>query len=116
MESSSAPVEIRRAETLTDLAKCAATAGTTSPRPAHRPAGCRKGHRAGELLDDPPVLHDLPATPHRLQRAQIAWASRHGYRELVTATHALNVPMRAVKAKLGYVERGHTVEVRGSIR
>jgi GNAT superfamily N-acetyltransferase len=82
------------------------------------------------------VLHDLPATPHRLehgltavlrshrgrgiatalQRAEIVWASTHGYRELVTTTHALNAPMRAVKAKLGYVERGHTVEVRGSVR
>lgn len=81
------------------------------------------------------VFFDQPAAPHRLehgltavlrshrgrgiatalQRAQIAWASAHGYRELVTTTHELNAPMRAVKAKLGYVERAHTIEVRGEL-
>jgi GNAT superfamily N-acetyltransferase len=81
------------------------------------------------------VLFDQPATPQRLehgltavlrthrgrgiatalQRAEIAWASAHGYRELVTVTHELNAPLRAVKAKLGYVERGQTIEVRGPL-
>jgi mycothiol synthase len=81
------------------------------------------------------VLFDQPATPHRLehgltavlrsyrgrgiatalQLAEIAWASRHGYRELATTTHELNAPLRAVKAKLGYVERGRTIEVRGEL-
>jgi mycothiol synthase len=81
------------------------------------------------------VLFDQPGAPQRLehgltavlrshrgrgiatalQRAEIAWASRHGYRELVTTTHELNAPLRAVKAKLGYVERGRTIEVRGDL-
>jgi GNAT superfamily N-acetyltransferase len=81
------------------------------------------------------VLFDKPATPHRLehgltavlpshrgrgiatalQLAEIEWASRHGYSELVTTTHELNAPLRAVKAKLGYVERGRTIEVRGEL-
>jgi GNAT superfamily N-acetyltransferase len=81
------------------------------------------------------VLFDQPAVPHRLehgltavlrshrgrgiatalQQAEIAWASAHGYRELVTTTHELNAPMRAVKPKLGYVERATTVEVRGEV-
>ena len=81
------------------------------------------------------ALFDQPAAPGRLehgltavlrshrgrgiatalQLAQIAWASAHGYRELVTTTHELNAPLRAVKAKLGYVERGRTIEVRGEL-
>jgi hypothetical protein len=36
-------------------------------------------------------------------------------RELVTTTHALNAPMRAAKARLGYVERSRTIEARGEV-
>lgn len=47
-----------------------------------------------------------------LKRAQIAWAARHGYRELVTSTQTGNDAMRAVNARLGYVERPGAIEVR----
>ncbi|MCZ7589737.1 MAG: GNAT family N-acetyltransferase [Gaiella sp.] len=40
-----------------------------------------------------------------LKRAQIAWASRNGYRELMTSTQDANAPMRAVNARLGYEPR-----------
>lgn len=40
-----------------------------------------------------------------LKRAQIAWASRKGYRELMTSTQDGNAPMRAVNDKLGYEPR-----------
>ena len=89
----------------------------------------------GERVVGYAVLYDQPAAPGRLehgltavlrshrrrgiatalQQAQIAWASAHGFRELVTTTHELNAPLRAVKAKLGYVERGRTIEVRGEL-
>jgi GNAT superfamily N-acetyltransferase len=50
-----------------------------------------------------------------LQRAEIAWAAGHGYRELVTGTQELNAALRAVKAKLGYVERSASILVRGPL-
>ena len=37
-----------------------------------------------------------------LKRAQIAWASSNGFRELMTSTQDGNAPMRAVNDKLGY--------------
>jgi RimJ/RimL family protein N-acetyltransferase len=40
-----------------------------------------------------------------LKRAQIAWASRNGYRELMTSTQDANAAMRAVNDKLGYEPR-----------
>ena len=40
-----------------------------------------------------------------LKQAQIAWASRTGYRELMTSTQDGNAPMRAVNDKLGYEPR-----------
>ena len=81
------------------------------------------------------TLQPLPATPYRLEhgltavlrshrgrglaqklkRAQIAWAARHGYRELVTYTSELNAPMRAVNVKLGYEERPVAVVVSGAV-
>jgi GNAT superfamily N-acetyltransferase len=40
-----------------------------------------------------------------LKRRQIAWAARHGYRELVTWTQEGNTAMQAVNRRLGYVPR-----------
>jgi GNAT superfamily N-acetyltransferase len=40
-----------------------------------------------------------------LKQAQIAWAARHGYRELMTFTQDGNDAMQAVNAKLGYDPR-----------
>lgn len=40
-----------------------------------------------------------------LKRRQIAWAARHGYREIVTWTQEGNEAMQAVNRKLGYVAR-----------
>lgn len=40
-----------------------------------------------------------------LKRRQIAWAARHGYREIVTWTQEGNAAMQAVNRKLGYVAR-----------
>jgi GNAT superfamily N-acetyltransferase len=40
-----------------------------------------------------------------LKRRQIAWAARHGYREIVTWTQSGNEAMQAVNRRLGYVER-----------
>lgn len=40
-----------------------------------------------------------------LKQAQIAWASRNGYRELMTFTQDGNEAMQAVNAKLGYEAR-----------
>lgn len=40
-----------------------------------------------------------------LKRRQIAWAARHGYREIVTWTQEGNGAMQAVNRKLGYVAR-----------
>ncbi|HEY7732182.1 MAG TPA: GNAT family N-acetyltransferase, partial [Gaiellaceae bacterium] len=40
-----------------------------------------------------------------LKQAQIAWAARHGYRELMTFTQDRNDAMQAVNAKLGYDPR-----------
>ncbi len=37
-----------------------------------------------------------------LKRTQIAWATEHGYRRVITATHAANEPMRRLNEKLGY--------------
>ena len=39
-----------------------------------------------------------------LKRTQIGWATEHGYRRVVTATHAANEPMRRLNEKLGYHE------------
>lgn len=48
-----------------------------------------------------------------LKRAQLAWASRAGYRRLVTWTQVANTPMRALNLKLGYVERPGAIVLRG---
>jgi GNAT superfamily N-acetyltransferase len=46
-----------------------------------------------------------------LKRAQIAWASRNGYRELMTSTQVGNAPMRAINDKLGYEPRPAWIRV-----
>jgi GNAT superfamily N-acetyltransferase len=50
-----------------------------------------------------------------LGRAQIAWATKRGYEELVTTTGVSNTALRRQKAKLGYVERDGPVLVRGAV-
>ena len=50
-----------------------------------------------------------------LKQAQIAWASRNGYRELQTSTQDANAPMRAVNDKLGYEPRPAWIRVEGSL-
>jgi mycothiol synthase len=50
-----------------------------------------------------------------LKRAQLAWASRHGYRELVTYTQEGNEGMRAINEKLGYRERPAWILVRRGV-
>jgi GNAT superfamily N-acetyltransferase len=50
-----------------------------------------------------------------LKRAQIAWASREGYRELMTSTQDGNAPMRAVNDKLGYEPRPAWIRVEGPL-
>lgn len=46
-----------------------------------------------------------------LKRRQIAWAARHGYRELVTWTQEGNGAMQAVNRTLGYLERPAWIRV-----
>lgn len=46
-----------------------------------------------------------------IKRAQIAWASRTGFRELMTSTQDANAPMRAVNEKLGYEPRPAWIRV-----
>jgi mycothiol synthase len=46
-----------------------------------------------------------------LKRAELAWASRHGIREVVTWTQRGNDGMRAVNERLGYVYRSVSVDV-----
>ena len=46
-----------------------------------------------------------------LKRSQIAWASRNGFRELMTATQWGNAPMRAINDRLGYEPRPAWIRV-----
>ena len=89
-------------------------------------------------LDGPNVvgyarLLDVPAVPGRLEngltavrpshrrrgiatalkRAQFAWASKHGFRELVTSMVAGNEAMRAVNERLGYRPLDESIVVQG---
>jgi mycothiol synthase len=50
-----------------------------------------------------------------LKRAELAWASANGIREIVTWTQRGNDAMRAANERLGYVYRSVTVNVRGPI-
>jgi mycothiol synthase len=47
-----------------------------------------------------------------LKRAQLHWASEHGYRELATWTQDGNAAMQAVNLKLGYRPRPAVINVR----
>ena len=51
------------------------------------------------------VAHAGRGIATALKQAQIAWASRNGFRELMTSTQDANAPMRAVNDKLGYEPR-----------
>jgi RimJ/RimL family protein N-acetyltransferase len=50
-----------------------------------------------------------------LKRAQIAWASSKGFRELMTSTQDGNAPMRAVNDKLGYEARPAWIRYEGPL-
>jgi mycothiol synthase len=50
-----------------------------------------------------------------LKRTQIAWAARHGYRELITFTQQGNDAMRAVNEKLGYAEQPAWLTMRRTV-
>jgi GNAT superfamily N-acetyltransferase len=50
-----------------------------------------------------------------LKRAEIAWASANGIREIVTWTQRGNEGMRAVNERLGYVYRSVTIDVRAPL-
>lgn len=50
-----------------------------------------------------------------LKRAQIAWASSKGFRELMTSTQDGNAPMRAVNDKLGYEPRPAWIRYEGPL-
>jgi mycothiol synthase len=51
-----------------------------------------------------------------LKLAQIDWARRAGFEQLVTWTSSRNDPMRAINLKLGYVEQPASITVRGPVR
>ena len=72
------------------------------------PGSCAGGadpHLAEHGLTSVAASHRNRGIATALKRAQIAWAARHGYRELMTSTQAANAPMRAVNDKLGYEPR-----------
>lgn len=59
-------------------------------------------HLAEHGLTSVAASHRNRGIATALKQAQIAWASRNGYRELMTSTQDANAPMRAVNDKLGY--------------
>lgn len=72
-------------------------------------------HLAEHGLTSVAVSHRNRGIATALKRAQIAWASRAGYRELMTSTQADNAPMRAVNEKLGYEPRPAWIRVEGAL-
>ena len=62
-------------------------------------------HLAEHGLTSVAASHRNRGIATALKQAQIAWASRNGYRELMTSTQDANAPMRAVNDKLGYEPR-----------
>ena len=72
-------------------------------------------HLAEHGLTSVAASHRNRGIATALKRAQIAWASRSGYRELMTSTQAENAPMRAVNDKLGYEPRPAWIRVEGAL-
>lgn len=62
-------------------------------------------HLAEHGLTSVAASHRNRGIATALKQAQIAWASRNGYRELMTSTQDANAAMRAVNDKLGYEPR-----------
>jgi GNAT superfamily N-acetyltransferase len=62
-------------------------------------------HLAEHGLTSVAASHRNRGIATALKQAQIAWASRNGFRELMTSTQDANAPMRAVNDKLGYEPR-----------
>jgi RimJ/RimL family protein N-acetyltransferase len=72
-------------------------------------------HLAEHGLTSVAASHRNRGIATALKQAQIAWASRSGYRELMTSTQADNAPMRAVNDKLGYEPRPAWIRVEGAL-
>ncbi|HEX3289761.1 MAG TPA: GNAT family N-acetyltransferase [Gaiella sp.] len=72
-------------------------------------------HLAEHGLTSVAASHRNRGIATALKQAQIAWASRLGYRELMTSTQADNAPMRAVNDKLGYEPRPAWIRVEGAL-
>jgi mycothiol synthase len=72
-------------------------------------------HLAEHGLTSVAASHRNRGIATALKRAQIAWAARHGYRELMTSTQAANAPMRAVTDKLGYEPRPAWIRMEASL-
>jgi mycothiol synthase len=72
-------------------------------------------HLAEHGLTSVAASHRNRGIATALKRAQIAWASRSGYRELMTSTQVGNAPMRAVNDKLGYEPRPAWIRVEGAL-
>ena len=72
-------------------------------------------HLAEHGLTSVAASHRNRGIATTLKRAQIAWASRAGYRELMTSTQVSNAPMRAVNDKLGYEPRPAWIRVEGAL-
>ena len=72
-------------------------------------------HLAEHGLTSVAASHRNRGIATALKRAQLAWASRHGYRELMTSTQAANAPMRAVNEKLGYEPRPAWIRMEASL-
>jgi RimJ/RimL family protein N-acetyltransferase len=102
--------------------------------PGALPDGCVVAVAAGEVVgyagltardaDEGTAEHLLTAVRREwrgrgvalaLKRAQIAWARSAGFSRLVTYNDAPNEPMRALNAKLGYVSRPASIQLRAPV-
>ena len=73
-------------------------------------------HLAEHGLTSVAASHRSRGIATALKQAQIAWASRNGYRELMTSTQDANAPMRAVNDKLGYEQRPAWIRFEAPLR
>lgn len=75
----------------------------------------KEGHLAEHLLTG--VIRNARGRgiATALKMAQIRWAKRAGYEQLVTWTSSRNDPMRAINLRLGYVEQPASITVRGPL-